>query len=60
MTETELESDEDNTGPGERLTNEEDSELRRLNYLAKMGELSLPATERFLELRIRDRRTAIR
>jgi len=60
MTEAELESDEANAGAGERRTHEEDSELCRLNYLANMGELSLRATERFLELRIRDRRTVIR
>ena len=60
MTETELEPIEVNAAAGERLTHEEDSELRRLNYLAKIGELSQRTTERLLELRIRDRRMVIR
>jgi hypothetical protein len=60
MTNAEFETDAADTAPCGRLTHEEDSELRRLNYLAKLGQLSQRATERFLELRIRDRRTEIR
>jgi hypothetical protein len=44
----------------ERVTVEEDSELRRLNYMAKMGQLSEHSRERMLELRLRDRRQDVR
>jgi hypothetical protein len=42
------------------LTHEEDSELRRLHYLANLGTMSLQARERFVELRARDRRAKVR
>ena len=42
------------------LTQEEDDELRRLSYLAKVGVLSPHKTERMLELRLRDRRKEVR
>ena len=43
-----------------RLTREQDDELRRLHYLALVGDLSGRSRERILELRIRDRRQEIR
>ena len=48
------------SGLDQRLTLEEDSELRRLNYLAKMGHLSERSEERLIELRLHDRREEIR
>lgn len=44
----------------DRLTVEEDDELRRLNYLAEMGLLSEHSQERLIELRLRDRRRRVR
>jgi hypothetical protein len=44
----------------DRLTIEEDDELRRLNYLAEMGLLSEQSQERLIELRLRDRRRRVR
>ena len=43
-----------------RLTRNEDDELRRLNYFSQVGNLSPRKKERFVELRLRDRRTEIR
>jgi hypothetical protein len=43
-----------------RLTRNEDDELRRLNYFSQVGSLSPRKKERFVELRLRDRRTEIR
>lgn len=45
---------------GAGLTREEDDELRRLNFLAKVGTLSERKRQRILELRILDRRVQIR
>ena len=45
---------------GERLTPEEDEELRRLNFFEMVGELSNEKKERLIELRLRDRRQEIR
>lgn len=42
------------------LTAEEDDELRRLHYFNQVGRLSGGKLERFLELRLRDRRATIR
>lgn len=42
------------------LTRDEDDELRRLHYFSQVGQLAGPKLERFLELRLRDRRKAIR
>lgn len=44
----------------DRLTTEEDDELRRLNYLWEMGLLSEGSQERLVELRLRDRRKKVR
>ena len=44
----------------DRLTAEEDDELRRLGYLYEMGQLSERSQVRFLELRLRDERRRIR
>jgi hypothetical protein len=44
----------------DRLTAEEDDELRRLNYLWEMGLLSEGSQERLVELRLRDRRKKVR
>ena len=45
---------------GERPTREEDDELRRLNFFQQVGALSQRRRERFVELRLRDRRKQIR
>jgi len=42
------------------LTREEDDELRRLNYFGSRGSLVGQKLERFLELRLRDRRGTVR
>lgn len=42
------------------LSEEEDNELRRLNFLAQHAELSARSKERLLELRMRDRRAEVR
>ena len=47
-------------GFDERLTAEEDDELRRLGYLHEMGQLSERSQVRFVELRLRDERRRIR
>lgn len=47
------------SGP-EPLTEEEDDELRRLNYLSRTGTLSQRSRARMNELRLRDRRETIR
>lgn len=44
----------------ERLTTNEDNELRRLNYLSEMGLLSELSQERLIELRLRDERRRVR
>lgn len=44
----------------ERLTRDEDDELRRLHWFSQIGRLSLSKNERMLELRLRDRRKEIR
>ena len=44
----------------EKLTREEDDELRRLHWLSQVGTLAGKKTERLLELRLRDRRKEIR
>lgn len=44
----------------DRLTVEEDDELRRLNYLSEMGLLSERSQERLIELRLRDQRRRVR
>jgi hypothetical protein len=48
------------SGFDERLTVEEDDELRRLGYLYEMGQLSKRSQERFVELRLRDQRARVR
>jgi hypothetical protein len=45
---------------GEGLTRDEDDELRRLHYFSQFGALAGQKLERFLELRLRDRRKAVR
>ena len=42
------------------LTRDEDDELRRLHYFSHFGALAGQKLERFLELRLRDRRRAVR
>lgn len=44
----------------QRLTHDEDDELRRLNWISQIGSLSQHKRERLLELRLRDRRKEIR
>jgi len=44
----------------ERLTREEDNELRRLGFFQQVGPLSDHRRERFIELRLRDRRKEVR
>lgn len=44
----------------QRLTREEDDELRRLHWFSHMGVLSHYKRERMIELRLRDRRDEIR
>lgn len=44
----------------EWLTRDEDDELRRLNYFSNFGALAGQRLERFLELRLRDRRRNVR
>ena len=44
----------------QRLTRQEDDELRRLNWFSQIGILSQHKRERMLELRLRDRRNEIR
>ncbi|HEX6393927.1 MAG TPA: hypothetical protein VFZ97_10825 [Acidimicrobiales bacterium] len=44
----------------ERLTRQEDDELRRLNCFSQVGALAAKRQERFVELRLRDRRAEIR
>jgi hypothetical protein len=48
------------SGFDERLTSEEDDELRRLGYLQKMDQLSERSQVRLVELRLRDRRGRVR
>ena len=47
-------------GPGRFLTRAEDDELRRLNWICRIGGLSMRKRERMLELRLRDRRREVR
>jgi hypothetical protein len=47
-------------GLEERLTREEDNELRRLGFFQQVGALSDHRRERFIELRLRDRRKEVR
>ncbi|HEX6394249.1 MAG TPA: hypothetical protein VFZ97_12465 [Acidimicrobiales bacterium] len=42
------------------MTKEEDAELRRLHWMSRVGMLSVAKRERMIELRLRDRRTAVR
>ncbi|HET6917408.1 MAG TPA: hypothetical protein VFH56_15050 [Acidimicrobiales bacterium] len=42
------------------LTHDEDDELRRLNYIQQFGPLAAEKAERFIELRLRDRRERVR
>lgn len=42
------------------LTRAEDDELRRLNWISRIGALSISKRERLLELRLRDRRQEVR
>jgi hypothetical protein len=44
----------------QKLTREEDDELRRLHWFSQIGVLSLAKRERMLELRLRDRRKDVR
>jgi hypothetical protein len=60
MTDNRPEAEVVSKGIEDRLTHEEDDELRRLNYLAKIGPLSERNRNRFIELRLRDRRHEIR
>ena len=57
---TDREADLHDSAITKRLTVEEDDELRRLNYLSKVGLLSHRSRERMVELRLKDRRRAIR
>ena len=50
----------DTLGLSEGLTREEDDELRRLHYFRQVGDLSSDKVERFIELRLRDRRGEVR
>ena len=52
--------DEELSSLDERLTRQEDDELRRLNFFSQMGSLSPLKKERFVQLRLRDRRIEIR
>jgi hypothetical protein len=52
--------DEELSSLDERLTRQEDDELRRLNYFSQIGNLSPLKKERFVQLRLRDRRIEIR
>jgi hypothetical protein len=56
----ERESDRIVRGLDDLLSAGEDDELRRLHYLSKMGHLSERSRDRFIELRLRDRRQEIR
>ena len=48
-------------GPvAEGLTREEDDELRRLHYFSQFGALAGQKLERFLDLRLHDRRASVR
>ena len=51
---------QDTLGLSEGLTREEDDELRRLHYFRQVGDLSSYEVERFIELRLRDRRGEVR
>ena len=42
------------------LTRDEDDELRRLNYFQQFGPLAGEKAERYIELRLRDRRERVR
>ena len=42
------------------LTEAEDADLRRLNYMSQSGELSNHSSRRMSELRLRDRRRVVR
>jgi anti-sigma regulatory factor (Ser/Thr protein kinase) len=44
----------------QKLSREEDDELRRLHWFSRIGKLSAAKCERLVELRIRDRRKEIR
>lgn len=44
----------------QRLSHDEDAELRRLNYLSEIGALAGVRAERLIELRLRDRRDEVR
>lgn len=44
----------------EGLTRDEDDELRRLHYFSQVGQLAGTKLDRFLELRVRDRRETVR
>jgi hypothetical protein len=60
MAGTQPETKHIDSGFDERLTAEEDDELRRLGYLQKMDQLSERSQVRLVELRLRDRRGRIR
>lgn len=61
MTESESSTGVDETDGLDRfLTRAEDDELRRLNWISRIGALSVSKRERMLELRLRDRRQEIR
>ena len=45
---------------GGGLTRDEDDELRRLHYFSQLGALAGQKLERVLELRVNDRRKAVR
>ena len=51
---------EDQPSEADGLTRDEDDELRRLHYFANFGALAGQRLERFLDLRRRDRRKAVR
>jgi hypothetical protein len=60
MTDSGHTTEEAKEAAGERLSREEDDELRRLYFMSQHGELSARSQERMLELRLRDRREEIR
>jgi hypothetical protein len=60
MAEAHPERDQIGTDLHDRLTADEDDELRRLGYLFQMGLLSESKQERLLELRLRDDRRHVR
>jgi len=46
--------------PLPQLTQDEDNELRRLEWISQVGTVALHKQERLMELRVRDRRQQIR